>query len=131
MVWRKDHKAGTNADIRLSNTQSTKAKTENPWVEQHLERKKRCFVRVIYPIVKQIKYPSHLQSVQLNRIVKYQSNHPDKSVTDFPITPVPTIFYWWLHTPGVPPTHTSDDPIRDEIMPLKFMAGIKSKASNI
>ena len=26
MVWRKDHKAGTNADIRLSNTQSTKAK---------------------------------------------------------------------------------------------------------
>lgn len=26
MVCRKDHKAGTNADIRLSNTQSTKAK---------------------------------------------------------------------------------------------------------
>ena len=26
MVWRKDHKEGTNADIRLSNTQSTKAK---------------------------------------------------------------------------------------------------------
>ena len=57
MVWRKDHKAGTNADIRLSNTQSTKAKLKIHGLNSNLERKKRCFVRVIYPIVKQIKYP--------------------------------------------------------------------------
>ena len=74
MVWRKDHKAGTNADIRLSNTQSTKAK---------------------------------LKIHGLNSISKERNGVLSGSFTQ---SSNKLIFYWWLHTPGVPPTHTSDDP---------------------